>query len=120
MSVRDTIAAYTQALDDGRVDDVVATFTADGGIDIPGMGAHTGSDALRLAYRSFQAPAPLKHLVVNTLVREEGDEATASSDVVVLAKSDKGWRVQIVGRCHDALRREGGTWRFTSRRAEFS
>jgi ketosteroid isomerase-like protein len=119
MSVRDTIAAYTQALDDGRVDDVVATFTADGSIDIPGMGAHTGTDALRLAYRSFQAPVPLKHLVVNTLVDERGDEATATSDVVVLAQGAKGWRIQVVGRYHDALRKEGAAWRFTTRRAEF-
>ena len=45
--VRATIAAYTQALDDGRTDDVVATFCPDGVCDIPGMGTHRGHDALR-------------------------------------------------------------------------
>src|SRR5690348_9160705 len=44
------IAAYAQALDDGRVDDVVATFCFDGSCDIPGLGAHAGHDALREAY----------------------------------------------------------------------
>ena len=43
--VRATIAAYTHALDDGRTDDVVATFCADGVVDIPGMGTHEGHDA---------------------------------------------------------------------------
>ena len=36
--VRATIAAYTQALDDGRTDDVVATFCADGVVRHPGHG----------------------------------------------------------------------------------
>ena len=48
--VRSAIAAYTHALDDGRTDDVVATFCDDGVCDIPGMGRHVGRDALRAAY----------------------------------------------------------------------
>ena len=43
--VRAAIAAYTQALDDGRTDDVVATYCPDGVCDIPGMGTHEGHDA---------------------------------------------------------------------------
>ena len=34
--VRATIAAYTQALDDGRTADVVATFCPEGRVEIPG------------------------------------------------------------------------------------
>ena len=55
--VRATIAAYTQALDDGRTDDVVATFCPDGVCEIPGMGTHEGHDALRQAYREVDAEA---------------------------------------------------------------
>ena len=44
--VRATLAAYTQALDDGRTDDVVATYCPDGVCEIPGMGTHEGHDAL--------------------------------------------------------------------------
>ena len=40
--VRAALAAYTHALDDGRTDDVVATFCADGGVEIPGLGIHEG------------------------------------------------------------------------------
>lgn len=36
--VRAAIAAYTHAVDDGRTDDVVDTYCADGGCDIPGLG----------------------------------------------------------------------------------
>src|SRR5262249_35850253 len=77
-----TIAAYTHALDDGRTDDVVATFCTDGGCDIPGLGTVDGHEALREAYAGWKPPQPMRHVVVNTLVTEWDDhEAKASSDV---------------------------------------
>ena len=44
--VRSALAVYAQALDDGRTDDVVATFCPDGVCEIPGMGTHAGHEAL--------------------------------------------------------------------------
>jgi SnoaL-like domain len=118
--VRATIAAYTQALDDGRTDDVVATYCPDGTCDIPGMGTHVGHDALREAYARWTPRRPQRHLVVNTLVTDWNDqEAGAISDVIVLLQGDAGWAIQIVGRYHDTLHHEGGTWRFHRRAAEF-
>jgi SnoaL-like protein len=107
--VRATIAAYTQALDDGRTDDVVATFCADGGCDIPGLGRYTGHDALRGAYAKWTPRRPQRHLVVNTQVTEWSDhEARAVSDVVLLLQGDAGWAIQIVGRYDDTLHRRAG------------
>ena len=118
--VRATIAAYTHALDDGRTDDVVATFCADGAVDLPGMGTHEGLDALRAAYTKWKPRRPQRHLVVNTLVTDWNDhEATAVSDVVFLVHGDEGWGVQVVGRYHDTLHCDAGTWRFHRRTAEF-
>jgi ketosteroid isomerase-like protein len=118
--VRATLAAYTQALDDGRTDDVVATFCPDGVCDIPGMGTHEGHDALRAAYAGWAPRRPQRHLVLNTHVTEwTGDEAEAISDVVFLRQGQTGWTVQLVGRYHDTLHRDGGTWRFHRRVATF-
>jgi hypothetical protein len=118
--VRAALAAYTQALDDGRTDDVVATFCADGVVDIPGMGTHEGRDALRAAYEKWKPRRPQRHLVLNTLVTNWNDrEASAVSDVVFLLKGDAGWAVQLVGRYDDTLHNDGGTWRFHRRRASF-
>ena len=120
--VRAAIAAYTHALDDGRTDDVVATFCADGICDIPGMGTHVGHDALRVAYERWKPRRPQRHLVVNTLVSDWNDhEATAVSDVIFLLQGDAGWAVQVVGRYHDTLHHEesSGAWRFHRRAAEF-
>jgi hypothetical protein len=118
--VRAAIAAYTQALDDGRTDDVVATYCPDGGCEIPGVGTHEGHDALRAAYARWTPRRPQRHLVVNTLVTEWDDhEAVATSDVVLLLRGDAGWVVRAVGRYHDTLHHRDGTWRFHRRAAEF-
>lgn len=118
--IRQTIAAYTQALDDGRTDDIVATFCPDGSIDIPFIGAHEGHDALHEVYAKLAPRVPQRHLVVNTLVVEAGEhEARAVSDVVFLLRGDSGWSVQLVGRYTDVLHHSNGDWRFHHRAAEF-
>ena len=119
--VRATIAAYTHALDDGRTEDVVATFCPDATVEIPGMGTHEGEDALRAAYTKWTPRLPQRHLVLNTLVSDWDDhEATAVRDVVFLLLRDGAWSIQLVGRYDDRLRRgDDGTWRFQRREATF-
>jgi len=118
--VRTAIAAYTQALDDGRTDDVVATFCADGSCDIPGMGCHAGHEALRQAYARWQPRQPQRHVVVNTLVTDwSARHANAISDVVFVLLGEDGWTIQLIGRYHDVLRLDDGRWRFHRRTAEF-
>jgi hypothetical protein len=115
------LATYTQALDDGRTEDVVATFCPDGQCDMPGLGRHVGHEALRQAYGRLAPAVPQRHLVLNTLLTDwNDDEAHASSDVVLLLKGDAGWSVQLVGRYHDVLHYRHGAWRFHSRVAEFT
>jgi hypothetical protein len=118
--IRQTIAAYTQALDDGRTDDLVATFCSDGSIDIPFIGAHQGRDALREIYGKLVPQVPQRHLVVNTLVVDANEhEAKAVSDIVFLLRGEGGWTVQLVGRYTDTLHHKNGSWRFHHRAAEF-
>jgi hypothetical protein len=118
--VRAALAAYAQALDDGRTEDVVATFCADGVCEIPGLGTHEGHDAIRAAFSQWTPVKPQRHLVLNTLVTEWSDEeATAISDVVFILQGDGGWKVQLVGRYHDTLHHDDGVWRFHRRAAEF-
>jgi hypothetical protein len=118
--VRAAIAAYTHALDDGRTDDVVATYCRDGSCDIPGLGSYHGHDALRAAYAKWTPRQPQRHVVVNTHVTDwDAREATAVSDVIFLLKGDSGWAIQIVGRYRDTLHHDNGTWRFHQRVAQF-
>ena len=118
--VRRALAAYVQALDDGRTDDVVATFCPDGAIDMGDLGTYEGHEALRAAYGRWVPRVPQRHLVLNTHITEwDDDEANAISDVVFLLKLPDGWKVQLVGRYHDVLHHEHGAWRFHHRTAEF-
>jgi len=118
--IRQAIAAYTQALDDGRTDDLVATFCSDGSIDIPFIGAHQGHDALREVYGALVPRVPQRHLVANTLVVDANEhEAHAVSDIVFLLRGESGWSVQLVGRYTDTLHHTDAGWRFHHRAAEF-
>lgn len=118
--VRAALAAYTQALDDGRTDDVVATFCPDGAIEIPGLGTHEGHQALQAAYDSWKPRRPQRHLVLNTLVTDWSHvQARATSDVVFLLLEDAGWSVKLVGRYDDVLHRHDGAWLFHRRAAAF-
>lgn len=118
--VRAAIAAYAQALDDGRTDDIVATFCADGGVEIPGSGTFEGQDALREAYGGFEPRSAQRHVVVNTLVTDwNSHEAKAISDFVFVQKGKSGWAIQLVGRYHDTLQNVNGVWRFQRRAMEF-
>ncbi len=119
--VRATLAAYVHALDDGRTDDVVATFTADAKVDLGDQGVHEGHDELRAAYAGFLPRRPQRHLVLNTHVVEWDEvDAHAISDVVFLLQGTEGWGVQVVGRYDDMFRNDAGTWRVRRRRLRFS
>jgi hypothetical protein len=119
--VGNTISAYAQALDDGRTEDVVATFCPDGSCDIPLLGHHVGPEAIRKAFERTKPRAPQRHLVLNTVITKwDDEEAQATSDLAFILKGDDGWAVFMVGRYHDVLHFDGDTWRFHSRVAEFT
>jgi hypothetical protein len=111
--VRATIARYTQALDDGRTSDVVATFCPDGAFDLRGN-VSTGHDALHTMYTAWIPKRPQRHLVLNTLVSDWSDgQAKAVSDVVLLVESKDEWKVRFVARYEDVLHCEDGDeWKF--------
>lgn len=118
--IRRAIAAYTQALDDGRTDDIVATFCPDGSVDMQGLGTHEGHDALVAAYDSIRPQAPQRHLALNTnILRWDEHEAEAVTDIVFLLPGGGGWNVALVGRYTDVLHRDGDTWRFHHRQLRF-
>ena len=117
--VKAAIAAYAQALDDGRVDDLVATFCTDGTADL-GFGVYEGHAALREAFQGFVPQVPQRHVVSNTLVTQWSDtDAQATSDLVFMVKGDGGWATSLVGRYTDTLRNDDGIWRFARRVVEF-
>jgi SnoaL-like domain len=116
--IHNTIATYCQALDDGRTDDVAATFCPQGTMAIPGAEVLVGREAIRASYAAMKPR--VRHVVVNTcLTGVDGETATASSDVLVLAKGETGWSIVMLGRYADAFRLMDTGWLFESRTLEF-
>ncbi|MFF0815054.1 nuclear transport factor 2 family protein [Rhodococcus sp. NPDC003318] len=120
--VQATLATYTQSLDSGRFDDVLATFIADGVLEIPDFDlVAEGHDALRAYYVSTDGKGALRHVVANSLVSEQQDgKVDVSSDLLVLRKGDTGWALLMVGTYRDTLRLDEGVWRFQRRTLSFS
>ena len=119
-AVHAAIAAYAQALDTGRTDDVVALFCPDGVAEIGGQGSFEGHDAIRAAYGRWVPTRPQLHLVANTVITScADDEATATSNLTFFDRGASGWGVRLVGRYDDTLHRHDGTWLFRRRVTTF-
>lgn len=109
--VRAVIGAHTQAQDTGRTDEIVALYTPDGTLELPGTDPVQGHDALRKAFESWAPEKPQLHLVANTTVTARSEtEADAVSDVLFLQRGDDGWAPQVVGHYQDTFHRVDGTW----------
>ena len=119
-SVQAAIAAYAQALDAGRADEIAELFTPDGVSEIPGMARFEGRETIRAGYAGFTIAQPQLHIVANTVVTSETEtEATAVSNLVFLQRGESGWAVQMVGRYDDTLRLHEGAWLFQHRLTTF-
>ena len=113
-----TVAAHAQHQDAGDTDGIMALYTPDAVLEVPGMGSYEGADAIRAAWDDWKPKGPQRHMPVNIVITGwDDEEARATTDVVFLARGDNGWSVQIVARYHDAFRRVGGKW-LLSRRAD--
>ncbi|MFF2510389.1 nuclear transport factor 2 family protein [Streptomyces sp. NPDC058086] len=114
------IAAYAQALDAGRLDDLADLFWPDGVAEIAGVGTFEGREAIRKGYAAFAPTRPQLHLAANTVVTSwTEDEATAVSNLAFFQRGEAGWAVQLVGRYDDTLSRRDGAWRFRRRVTTF-
>jgi SnoaL-like domain len=64
--VRAVIAAYAQAVDDGRHGNIAAMFCEDGPIDLPAAGVVAGREALYALFHGGHPPWLSRHVVTST------------------------------------------------------
>ncbi len=118
--VRNAIGVATQAQDAGQADEIVALYTSDGVLEVPGMEPIAGHDALREAFKQWTPALPQKHLVANTVITSWSEtEATAVSDTAFFQRGESGWAVQVVGRYEDRLVHRDGAWLFQRRKTTY-
>lgn len=118
--IRNAIGTHTQAMDAGRVDDVVALYTEDGVLELPGAEPIAGRPALRQAFTQWIPERPQLHIVTNTRItpiRER--QAKATSDVAFASRGDAGWSFLIVGHYDDTFVLQDDTWLFHKRITDY-
>jgi ketosteroid isomerase-like protein len=114
-----TVAAHSQHQDAGDTEQIMALYTPDAVLEVPGMGVFEGADAIRAAWDKWKPRGLQRHMPVNIVITAWDDaHARATTDVVFLGQGDNGaWSVQIVARYQDVFRPVVGRW-LLSRRAD--
>jgi len=127
--IEDLQARYLFAIDYFDWDAYVATFAEDGELEFA-SGTSTGREAIRAAVTRFSEgigrfyhtedgkPAKLRHIILQTAIRVEGDRAWSRSQWLEMANHGPGDEPKIgtYGMYEDELKRVDGRWLFAKRR----
>lgn len=127
--IEDLMARYLFAIDYFDWDAYLATFAPDGELEFA-SGSYKGHDAIREAVTSFTTrigefyttedgkPAKLRHVILQSSIRVEGDRGWARSQWVEMANDGPGDSLKMgtFGLYEDDLAKLDGRWVFTKRR----
>jgi hypothetical protein len=127
--IEDLMARYLFAIDYFDWDAYVATFTEDGELEFA-RGASKGRAAIRAAVSAFAGrigefyhtedgqPATLRHVILQSVIRVEGDRAWARSLWLEMANHGPAdtMKMGTFGVYEDELAKAGGQWLFSKRR----
>jgi hypothetical protein len=126
--IEDLMARYLFAIDYFDWDAYVGTFAPDGELTFA-SGTSMGREAIRAAVASFSSrigqfyhtadgkPAKLRHIILQSSIRVEGDHAWARSVWMEMANHGPNDEPKIgtYGLYEDEMRKIGGQWLFTKR-----
>ncbi len=117
--IRELLARYCFALDEGRFDNMAALFAPDGEWETA-FGTGTGRDGIAAQARgiSTEPRPPRVHLTTNIVIDIDGDQATARSNWLLFQNSDTGPSIGSGGGYYDRLVKADGRWFFKHRRID--
>lgn len=111
-AIRELVAGYALALDEGDIDQCLSLFTPDAEFKVYGR-TFAGHAGIGKMFRD--APSGL-HLTGVSRIDVRGDTATARSQVLFVRSGDLHLRPALYD---DELVRTDGQWRFRRRRCQF-
>jgi SnoaL-like domain len=116
-AIRELFSEYCFRMDEFRFDELGQLFTEDGDWIAPYAQAHGPAEIAALMARNIPAEPRRKHFIMQSLIRLDGDRATArTSYLVLLQASGAGLVPSVAGTYEDRLVRTTGGWRFRKRR----
>ncbi len=117
--ILDLYARYAHTIDNARFDEWLDCFTTDGVFESAAFGRHSGREALRkfcATYKEAWQGAQVRHHMSTITFAVEGDSATGGCYLSYYHCKDGKIAASAVGHYTDTLRKEGGGWKFTSRK----
>ena len=116
-AIRDLFSEYCFRMDDFRFAELGALFTADGEWIARYARARGPAEIAALMARNIPTEPKRKHFIMNSLIRLDGDRASArTSYLVVLQAKGAGLVPSVAGTYEDVLARTADGWRFKERR----
>lgn len=116
-AIRELFGEYCFRMDEFRFAELGALFTADGEWIAPYSRARGPAEISALMARNIPPEPRRKHFIMNSLIRLDGDRATArTSYLVVLQAAGAGLVPSVAGTYEDRLVRTPDGWRFRERR----
>ncbi len=126
--IEDLMARYLFAIDYADWDAYVATFAPDGELTFA-SGTSKGREAIRTAVTNFAQgigrfyhtadgkPAKLRHIILQSVIRVEGDHAWARTQWLEMANHGEGDQPKIgtYGEYEDEMVKLDGRWLFAKR-----
>jgi len=127
--IEDLMSRYLFAMDYGDIDAYVATFTEDGELEYA-SGTAVGREAIRASVTGFKAnigkfytvedgsPATLRHVLLQAVIRVEGERAWTRSLWMEMANDGPGdsFKMGTFGIYEDEVVKVDGHWLFSKRR----
>jgi len=117
--IRELLARYCFALDEGRFEDMAALFTPDG-VWETAFGTGRGREGIVAQAKSIaMGPRPKRvHLTTNIVINLNGNAATVRSNWLLFQNASTGPVIGSGGAYYDRVVKQGGQWFFAHRRID--
>ena len=115
LEIRELVARYNYAIDEGRPEEWVATFVSDGTFESTALGKHTGPEALLAFAQGYSAAVTGRHCTSDFVIDVDGDEARSRCYLIAINNAGTP-AVSVTAVYDDVLRRTPDGWRFVHRK----
>ena len=112
--IRQAIALYCQLLDDQEFDELAQLFTRDAELPWRGRTLRGREEIAREMHTTQEPLGRTRHLPFASVIDVRGTTALAWTETAVTLNGDDGSaQIAWLGRYHDELRIDDGSWRFS-------
>jgi hypothetical protein len=115
LEIRELVARYNYAIDEGRPEEWVATFVPDGTFESTALGTHSGPQGLHDFAVGYIAAFTGRHCTSDFTVDIDGDDARSRCYLIAVNNAGPP-SILATAVYDDVLRRTADGWRFVHRK----